>query len=282
MKHKAISHRLIEIPSVGLGSTVFWYGNPEAEKAMAETVQDGLISMIDCAEMYGNGRCEEAVGRVLRKVGRENVYLVDKILPDNATPSGFCRSLETSLRRLGTDYLDLYLLHWREKADLAFVAEAMTAAVHDGVIRNWGVSNFDVADMEDLFACEHGNECFADQVLYNIGERGIEFDLLPWLNEHNVLPMSYSSLGSSYTGVRKKCGSDPRICRICQETGISTEALMLAFNIRGENLSALFSSSSYDHIRDTLRGLDFDINPYLELIDKSFPAPDHKVKLAKL
>lgn len=270
------------ICETGLGSTVFWYGNADAEKAMTRAVQEGLVGMIDTAEMYGNGNCEDAVGRVLREVGRDNVYLVDKILPDNATPAHFRKSLETSLKRLGTDHLDLYLLHWREKADLAFVAEAMTEAVQDGLILRWGVSNFDVADMEDLFAVNHGNDCYTDQVLYNICERGPEYDLFPWLKEHGVIPMSYSSLGSAYTGTRKKCESDPLIRKISRETGLSVAAIMLAFNVRNHDVSALFGSTSYDHIRTNLAGIGADISQYMSQIDESFPAPDHKVPLAKL
>lgn len=266
----------------GLGSTVFWYGNPDAERAMARSVQEGLIGMIDTAEMYGNGRCEEAVGRVVKEVGRDNVYLVDKILPDDARPAHFRESLETSLRLLGTDHIDLYLLHWREKADLAFVAEAMTEAVEDGLILRWGVSNFDVSDMEDLFAVNHGDDCYTDQVLYNICERGPEYDLFPWLKEHGVIPMSYSSLGSSYTGTRKRCESDSVIRAISAETGLSVAAVMLAFNVRNHDISALFGSTSYEHIKDNLAGISADISPYMEQINKRFPSPDHKVPLAKL
>lgn len=270
------------ISEVGLGSTVFWYGNTEAEKSMARAVQDGLISMIDTAEMYGNGNCEDAVGRVLKRVGRDRIFLVDKILPDNATPEHFRKSLETSLERLGTDHIDLYLLHWREKADLAFVAEAMTEAVRDGLILRWGVSNFDVSDMEDLFAVDHGSDCYTDQVLYNICERGPEYDLFPWLKEHGLLPMSYSSLGSSYTGTRKRCESDPVIKKISRETGLSTSAIMLAFNVRNHDISALFGSTSYDHIKNNMAGIDADISQYMDLINQRFPAPEKKVPLAKL
>ena len=272
----------IELPPVGLGSTVFWYGNREAEKAMARAVDDGLISLIDTAEMYGGGRSEEAVGRVLKEVGCDKVFLVDKILPDNATPSGFKKSLEKSLRRLGTDHIDLYLLHWREKADLAFVAEAMTEAVEEGLILKWGVSNFDVSDMEDLVAVEHGGDCFTDQVLYSLCERGPEYDLFPWLFEHGVHPMSYSSLGSDMTKTRRTCESCRAIQEISAETGLTPAAIMLAFNTRNHDLCALFGSSSYEHIKTNLAGIGTDITPFLEKINAAFPAPTKKVPLAKI
>lgn len=269
-----------DYPEVGLGSTVFWHKNTDGEKAVVRAVQDGLISMIDTAEMYGNS--EDAVGRVLREVGRDNVFLVDKILPENATPAHFRKSLETSLRRLGTDHVDMYLLHWREKADLVFVADAMNEAVKDGLILRWGVSNFDVADMEDLFAVDHGEDCCTDQVLYNICERGPEYDLFPWLKEHGVIPMSYASLGSPYTDNRERCVSDSLLKKISQETGLSIAAIMLAFNLRNHDIIALFGSSSYDHIRTNLAGMDADISQYMNLIDETFPAPDHKVPLVKI
>ncbi|MGN0241726.1 MAG: aldo/keto reductase [Candidatus Weimeria sp.] len=272
----------IQFPEVGLGSTVFWYKNRDAEKAMARAVNEGLISLIDTAEMYGSGRSEEAVGRVLKETGREKVFLVDKILPDNATPSQFRKSLENSLQRLGTDHIDLYLLHWREKADLAFVAYAMTEAVEEGLVIKWGVSNFDVSDMEDLFAEEHGSDCCTDQVLYNLCERGPEYDLFPWLSDHGVRPMSYSSLGSDVTRTRKNCESDSVIQAVSAETGLSPAAIMLAFNTRNHDLCALFGSSSFEHIKADLAGIGTDLDPFLEKINEAFPAPTKKVPLAKI
>lgn len=273
---------MINMPEVGLGTTVFWNRNEDAEEAMGRAVNEGLVSLIDTAEMYGTGRSEEALGRVLSRCRREDIYLVDKILPDNATKEGFGRSLKRSLMRLGTDYIDLYLLHWREKADLAFVADAMNDAVKEGLILHWGVSNFDVSDMEDLFAVEHGSDCCVDQVLYNICHRGIEYDLLPWLKEHDVRPMSYSTLGSASTGDLKRCECNEHIRRIGEEMGLSPAAIMLAFDLRTHDLTALFSSSTYQHIVSDLKGLYADLDPYMAELDKSFPAPCGKVPLEKI
>ena len=271
-----------QYPLYGLGTTVFWNGCPEAEDAFASVICDGLVRMIDCAEMYGDGRCEEAVGRIVKKTGRQQVYLVDKILPDNAVPGRFRKSLTQSLRRVGTDHFDLYLLHWREKADLPFVIDQMERAVKDGLIVRWGVSNFDVKDMEDLFACENGKRCAADQVMYNLATRGIEYDLLPWLEDHGVLPMSYSTLGSSMMDTRRVVAENSAVRRICEELQLSPAALMLAFALRNRNVCTLFSSRSEKHIRENLTGAGRVPASVFEELDELFPAPESKTPLAKL
>lgn len=271
-----------QYPLYGLGTTVFWNGCPEAEDAYASVISDGLVNMIDCAEMYGDGRCEEAVGRILKRTGRDRVYLVDKILPDNAVPGQFMKSLKQSLKRVGTDHFDLYLLHWREKADLPFVIDSMEQAVKEGLIRHWGVSNFDVKDMEDLFACEGGRGCAADQVMYNLGTRGIEYDLLPWLKANGVLPMSYSTLGSSQLDTRQVVADSPVVRRICGEMQVSPSALMLAFALRNRDICTLFSSRSECHIRENLAGAAKVSEKVLEMLDEAFPAPAEKTPLAKL
>ncbi|MGI5989987.1 MAG: aldo/keto reductase [Lachnospiraceae bacterium] len=269
-------------PGFGLGTTVFWNGSPEAERAYASVIESGLVELIDCAEMYGDGRCEEAVGRILRKTGRDGIFLVDKILPDNAVPGQFMKSLKRSLRRVGTDHFDLYLLHWREKADLPFVIDQMREAQKQGLILRWGVSNFDVKDMEDLFACEGGEECAADQVMYNLATRGIEYDLLPWLKAHGVLPMSYSTLGSSLLDTHRAVSENSTVKRICAELGIGPSALMLAFAQRNHDICTLFSSRSEQHIRQNLMGAETDLSFVMKELDGEFPPPDKKIPLAKL
>lgn len=269
-------------PLYGLGTTVFWNGCPEAEDAYVSVINDGLVNMIDCAEMYGDGRCEEAVGRILRRTGRDRVYLVDKILPHNAVPGLFRKSLTESLRRTGTDHFDLYLLHWREKADLPFVIESMEQAVREGLILRWGVSNFDVKDMEDLFACEGGNRCAADQIMYNLGTRGIEYDLLPWLKAKGVLPMSYSTLGSSQLDTRQVVAGTPLVRRLCKELSVSPSALMLAFALRNRDICALFASRQERHIRDNLAEAERIPASVLAELDAAFPAPEGRTPLAKL
>lgn len=277
-----ISFRGYQIPLVGLGSTSFWYDDSEAEKAMRTAVMNGWISLIDTAEMYANGDCEEAVGRALKGIPRDSFFIVDKILPQNANKANFRNSLEGSLKRLGTDYIDLYLLHWRENVNLQEMVIEMTKAKRDGLIREWGVSNFDTDEMIELFQCEGGKNCFANQVLYNVCERGVEYDLIQFLKKYDVLPMSYSVLGSNYSNARLRLETDTQIIKLCEDHNISVVTLMLAFAIRNKDMPAFFSTSSVKHLMDNITGLEFDIKPFMGMIDAIFPPPVDKVPLAKI
>ena len=264
----------------GLGTTQFWFGSDEETRGVfREALFNYGINVIDTAEMYGSGRCEKEVARTLREHGRENFYIIDKILPDNVTEDGFDKSLKRSLELLGTDYIDLYLLHWRENADLKLLVEKMEQAKKDGYIKEWGVSNFDVKDMEDLLAIENGDKCYANEIFYNVFYRGIEYDLLPYLSEHGIMPISYSTLDTRES--RKQFGNHSELKRICKKNNITVEALLLAFATRKYDLLALFNTTSTEHLRDNLKCLDFDITPYMEIIDRYYPAPDKKVPLEK-
>ncbi len=263
----------------GFGTTQFWYGyDREAYISMREAVCSYGIRMIDTAEMYGDGRCEEAVGRLIRDIGRDELMIVDKILPDNAHRKRFFRSLDASLSRLGTGCIDLYLLHWRENADLQEVSELMEEAKKAGKIRAWGVSNFDVQDMEDLLACPQGKYCEANQIFYNPDKRGSEFDLLPYLQERNIGVMAYSSLDSR--AVRNRLAADERVRMILEKEGITIEALMIAFVI-AHGVTPLFQTRSRAHLKDNCAGLSFDIQPYMSVLDAVCPPPVRKVPLAK-
>src|SRR5262245_31964483 len=169
-------------PALGQGSAQLAVGRrPQAVEE--EALRTGLslgMTLIDTAEMYGDGRSEKFIGRVIAGQ-RDRVFLVSKVLPSHATESGIARACEGSLTRLGTDYLDLYLLHWSNRVtDLSAVVTAFEKLRSAGKIRAWGVSNFKVRDMENLFHTPRGDRCATNQVLYNVGNRGIEHDLLPW------------------------------------------------------------------------------------------------------
>ncbi len=266
----------------GMGTTCFWDGyRDDAFRTLEKAVREYGINVIDTAEMYGNGTCEQQTGKLLKRVNREDVYLIDKILPSNCNEHSFRKSLDRSLELLGTDHIDLFLLHWRGDADLAECAYLMEDAKKTGKIRSWGVSNFDTSDMEDLFAVPYGDRCACNQILYNLVTRGPEYDLLPWLKEHGVMACAYSSLGM-FASERNRVRQDPVIQKITAETGFSAEAVMLAFAARNDDVLSLFQTSSEKHLDDDLRCLEFDIRQYMDAIDAAFPAPDHKVPLAKL
>lgn len=270
---------MLTLPKAGFGTTQFWYGTkPDLFETMLFAVQEGGIRLIDTAEMYGDGRCEEAVGRLIRTVGRDSLCITDKILPEHANSRDFFASLDRSLTLLGTDYIDLYLLHWREDADLAEMSSLMEEARTAGKIREWGVSNFDVADMEDLLAVKYGSNCRVNQIFYNPLHRGIEFDLMPYQKEKDIKLMSYASLDTKIA--RKELLNKPEICEIMQKENISVEALMLAFNIH-HDICALFQTGTIDHLKDDLEGLHIDISRYMDLIDQACPPPKAKVPMEK-
>lgn len=271
---------MLDRSSIGFGTTQFWAGRERDPYAcMLAAVRNYGISVIDTAEMYGAGRCESVVGDLIRDVGRDRLYIVDKILPDNAVPGAFRRSLDRSLRRLGTDHIDLYLLHWRENTDLGFVAAEMENAVAAGRILRWGVSNFDTRDLKDLLQCENGSRCSVNQIYYNMFRRGPEFDLLPLMQENGISLMSYSSL-DTYSE-RSRLAKDPRITRILAAEDMSMEALQLAFIRRIQDAVALFSTGSVSHLENDLRHAEADITAYMDVIDAVCPPPDHKVPLEK-
>lgn len=268
-----------EFTDIGFGTTQFWHGKTEESFACAlEAVNRYGIYMIDTAEMYGNGKCEEAVGDLVREAGRDSLYLVDKILPENITKRKMRRSLEKSLKLLRTDCIDLYLLHWRENADLSLFTETMEQFKTEGKIREWGVSNFDVKDMEDLMQCRYGDRCYADQIYYNPDKRGVEYDLLPYLKEHHIHAMAYSSLDSN--SVRHKLCGIPEISELLARENITVEKLMLEY-VQHHGVCALFQTSTRAHLAQDLEGENFRIADHMETIRRVLPAPDHKIPLAK-
>src|SRR6267143_2800199 len=233
------------VPALGQGSAGLGKGrHPVAEEE--EALRTGLslgMTLIDTAEIYGS---EEFIGRVI--AGQRNrVFLVSKVWPSHVTGNGIARACDASLARLGTDHLDLYLLHWPSReaplSDIVAAFESLRAA---GKIRAWGVSNFKVSDMEALFRVSHGDRCATNQVLYNLGNRGIEHDLLPWCEQHSVLVMAYSPLGGAGASLLR----DPTLARIGAAHGCSAAAVALAWTIRKGNVIAIPESGSAEHVKE--------------------------------
>ncbi len=274
-KHDAIS-------LAGIGSVQFWDDdNPVGQQCIVDAVNNYGVTLIDTAEMYADGLCETRISNALRRLDRNSYYLVGKVLPYNVNGGQLRKHLTDSLARLNQDYFDLYLLHWRLNADLNELVSQMEETRKEGLIVNWGVSNFDMKDMADLLAIPGSENCFCNQILYNIQVRGPEYDLLPFLREKGIMPMAYSSLGNKYYS-REVVRNNPAIKQICRENGITAEALSLSFVTRYHDIPALFSTSSVKHLADNLAFADFDIMPYMDIIDREFPAPDHAVALAKI
>ena len=236
------------VPALGQGSAGLAQGrHPEA--AEEEALRTGLslgMTLIDTAEIYGEGRSEKLIGRVIAGQ-RDRVFLVSKVWPTHVTGNGIARACDASLARLGTDYLDLYLLHWPSRdADLSSIVAAFEALRAARKIRAWGVSNFKVSDMEDLFRVSHGDRCATNQVPYNLGNRGIEHDLLPWCEQHGMPVMAYSPLGGPGASLLR----DPILGRIAAAHACSPAAVALAWIIRGGNVIAIPESGSVAHVKE--------------------------------
>ena len=246
------------------------------------------MNLIDTAEMYADGKAENVVGNAARGFQRDELYLVSKVYPQNACRQHIYSSLERSLKLMEADYLDLYLLHWREDADLAEAAYCMEDLKQKNKIKRWGVSNFDVLDMEDLWNVPDGNKCCMNQVLYNLGTRGIEYDLLPWQRERNIPFMAYSPVGqagalTTQDGVSKAMlMNDKNVLEVADRHGISVVQLLLAFVLRLEDMAAIPKAVSIDHVEENAAAAKLVLTDEdLEQLERSFPAPHSKVDMEK-
>ncbi|WP_127169630.1 aldo/keto reductase [Xanthomonas sp. BRIP62415] len=262
------------VPALGLGSWNLGQGRhaPQQEIDALQTGQQLGMRLIDTAEMYGNGRSEQLIGQAMDSVQRP--YLVSKVLPSNASARGIARACEASLQRLGVRTLDLYLLHWHGGSDLHEVVDAFEALRDAGKIRDWGVSNFDVDDLQDLWRIDGGQHCLVNQVLYHAGSRGIEFDLLPWCAQHEVTVMAYSPLGS------RALLDHPVLHAIGERRGVAATAVALAWAIRSGQVIAIPESGTPAHVRENAAActLQLDAQDLAEL-DRAFPPPTRKQPL---
>ena len=247
------------VPALGQGSANLAQGRrPEA--AEVEALRTGLslgMTLIDTAEMYGGGRSEKLIGVAIGGQ-RDRVFLVSKVSPNHVAGDGIARACDASLARLGTDHLDLYLLHWPSRdAALRSVVAAFESLRAGGRIRAWGVSNFTVSDMKDLFRVPNGNRCATNQVLYNLGNRGIERDLLPWCRQHGMPVMAYSPLGGPGASLLR----DPTLARIAAAHGCTAAAVALAWTIRNGDVIAIPGSGSTEHVKENAVALSLTLTP---------------------
>ncbi|WP_222911144.1 aldo/keto reductase [Pseudomonas sp. DNDY-54] len=256
------------VPVVGQGT---WHmGEDSAERshevaALRLGIELGM-TLIDTAEMYGEGGAEEVVGEAIRN-RRDRVFLVSKVYPHNASRKGVPEACERSLRRLGTECIDLYLLHWRGQYPLAETVEAFERLKEQGKIRRWGVSNFDLADMHELNA----PACATNQVLYNPGERGIEFDLLPWSQAQGMPVMAYCPLGQGGSLLR-----DPAVVEVARRHGAQPAQVALAWSLRQPGVLVIPKSSNPTHLRANASAAEIELSAEdLAVLDAAFPPPAH-------
>jgi diketogulonate reductase-like aldo/keto reductase len=260
------------VAALGQGSGYLAQGRRPAaveEEALRAGISLGM-TLIDTAENYGEGRSEELIKHVIAGQ-RDRVFLVSKVETNHVTGDGIARACEASLARLGTDYLDLYLLHWpvpnSEFSGVVAGFESLRAA---GKIRAWGVSNFTARQMEDLFHIPQGDRCATNQVLYNLDSRGIEHDLLPWCEQHGMPVMAYSPLGGPGANLLR----DPTLARISAARGCSAAAVALAWAIRSGNVIAIPESGSVPHVKENATALSLTLTPQdLQTLDSAHPLP---------
>jgi diketogulonate reductase-like aldo/keto reductase len=258
------------VPAIGQGSGNIGQGrHPAADEE--EALRTGLslgMMLIDTSGNYGEGRSEELIKRVIADQ-RDRAYLVSKVEANDVTGDAMARACEASLTRLGTDHLDLYLLHWpTANAEFSEVVAGFESLRASDKIRAWGVSNFTVSQMEDLFRIPQGDRCATNQVLYNLGDRSIERDLLPWCERHRMPVMAYSPLG----GPGASLLGDPMLGRVAAAHACSAAAVALAWTVHSGNVIAIPESGSVAHVKENAVALSLTLTPQeLLTLDAAHP-----------
>ena len=272
--------RGLALPAIGQGT---WYmgenaGQRQKEIAALRAGIDAGLTLIDTAEMYADGGAEEVVGEALQG-RREQVFLVSKVYPWNAGGQKAVTACDASLRRLKTDYLDLYLLHWRGNYSLAETVEAMETLIRQGKIRRWGVSNLDYDDMQELYGVTGGKACATNQVLYHLGSRGIEFDLLPWCQQQQIPVMAYCPLAQAGR-LRDDLFNSRAVQYVAHAHQATPAQVLLAWAIRQPGVMAIPKASSVDHVKENAAALALQLSDEaIALLDQAFPAPGRKTPL---
>jgi len=265
-----------QVPALGLGT---WRLGEAPERRAAEllalrTAFDLGYRLFDTAEMYADGRAEELLGEALAG-RRHEAFIVSKVLPQNSWVKAARASCERSLKRLRTDYIDLYLLHWREQVSLPEVLESMERLVAAGKIRRWGVSNFDTADLKELWSIPDGNRCAVNQVWYSLGSRGPEFDLLPWQRERRLPLMAYCPLDEGRLAVH------PALTALGRRYRASAAQLALAWLLSHPEVIAIPKAAHPGHLNENLAAARITLSPQdAAELDRVFQPPRSKQRLA--
>lgn len=239
------------------------------------------MNLIDTAEMYGEGGAEEVVAEVIAD-RRDEVFVVSKVYPHNATRQGAIEACARSLRRLKTDYIDLYLLHWRGDVPLSETLEAFEQLKEEGKILEHGVSNFDVADMEEASGLPGGDQIASNQVLYNLAHRGIEWDLIPWSRERRMPIMAYSPVGHKSTEQKRMLGH-AEIKAVASRHSVTPAQVALAWLLRQPEMVAIPKAVKPEHIRENRAAHDLALTDQdLHELDQAFPPPTRRIPLETL
>ncbi len=258
-----------EIPTFGLGT---WRMGEDARQRAAEVkaLRHGLdlgVRLIDTAEMYGDGEAEHIVADAIG-ARRDDVFIVSKVLPEHSSRRGTIAACERSLKRLKTDRIDLYLLHWRGSVPLDDTVEAFEELVEAEKILHWGVSNFDIADVGELWKTPGGKAVASNQVLYNLSRRGIEFDLMPWGRQHGIPTMAYSPIEQG------RLLGHPVLREIASQHSATPAQVALAWAMRHDDVIVIPKASTLAHVEEDLKALDVLLtHDDFVALDRAFPPP---------
>ena len=279
-KRKVILPDGTKVSALGQGT---WYMGENYSKRNEEikSLKLGLelgMNLIDTAEMYGDGLSEELVGKVIEG-RRKDAFLVSKVYPHNAGLNSISKACENSLKRLKTDYLDLYLLHWRGGIPLEETIEGMERLIKEGKILRWGVSNFDTDDIDELYRKSNGENCAVNEVLYHMGSRGIEFDLLPWQRNNNIPTIAYCPLAQGGSLERNILGNET-LNKIAKEHNVKPLQIALAWTIRENDIISIPKASSVDHVIENAKAASIILSSEeLARLDEVFQKPHRKMSL---
>ncbi|HEX3741282.1 MAG TPA: aldo/keto reductase [Terriglobales bacterium] len=266
------------VPVLGQGTWGLAEGKHERDQEI-RALRLGLelgMSLIDTAEMYANGETEKLVGEAIHG-HRDETFLVSKVLPQNASRTATIAACERSLRRLKTPWLDLYLLHWRGSIPLRETVEGLETLLQVGKIRYWGVSNFDVDDMEELVDLPHGNHVAANQVLYNLTRRGIEYDLMPWCSNRKIPIMAYSPVEQG------RLLKNRELQRVADRLNARPAQVALAWVLRQAGIIAIPRAGTLEHVREDRAALELHLTEEdMKALDGAFPPPSRKQPLEML
>jgi diketogulonate reductase-like aldo/keto reductase len=279
MRRVLLSPDETSVPALGQGT---WHMGEHGRAAKAEVAALRLgielgMTLIDTAEMYGNGGAEEVVAQAIAGQ-RDNIFLVSKVYPHNASRAGVPAACERSLKRLNTDRIDLYLLHWRGSHPLAETVAAFEKLRNENKIRYWGVSNFDVSDMQELMRIKAGTACATNQVLYNPDTRGIEHDLLPWCLQHRIPVMAYSPVGQGGRLLRSAALRD-----VAKRHNATPAQIATAWGLRHPHVISIPKAVDPAHVRENAAAGDITLTDAdLAEIDAAHPPPRGKQSLGML
>lgn len=270
-----------QIPALGQGT---WFmgenfaRKKEEKAALLRGIELGM-TLIDTAEMYGSGASEKLVGEVVKEAGRDSVFLVSKVYPHHAGRKHIFSACEASLKRMGIETLDLYLLHWRGSVPLRETVSCMEELVAQGKIRRWGVSNLDTYDMQELLSIKDGGHCAVNQVLYHLGSRGIEYELLPYLNQHQIPIMAYCPLAQGGS-LRRELLRSRAVLEVAKRHSATPVQILLSFVLQQKNVIAIPKSANAKHTQENAAARNILLSEQdKDLLNTAFPAPNYRTPL---